>query len=275
MRKWVSANPGNLGFTTYNATIAVTPTSTTNCGADPTFALEGPGCIAGGGKWVNHAIHNTSGPFFERGMNEGQGYFYDAKDAQTFWYETPGAAAYCRNHDKIDRSCVTNYTTKIPGDVTAFDVKLFDAFLERGRQNSSSSANGNNDNAASGSQQQPFLAYLALSTNHVPHYALPEWYHAYTDAFGEPAGDYLGSLSQMDDSLGKLRAVLRKYGVEENTMVWFSTGTYNLLLQQLLYVYVCARVRVCDYICGTYVVVCACPCVCMYAVPFFFLQTSW
>lgn len=48
-------------------------------------------------------------------------------------------------------------------------------------------------------------------------------YHTYTDVFGKPAGDYLGTLSQMDNSLGVLREVLQKHGVEQNTMVWFST----------------------------------------------------
>ena len=57
----------------------------------------------------------------------------------------------------------------------------------------------------------------------MPHYALPQWYHAYTDALGQPAGDYLGSLSQMDDSLGGLRRLLQSHGIEDNTMVWFAT----------------------------------------------------
>jgi hypothetical protein len=45
---------------------------------------------------------------------------------------------------------------QIPGDLTAFDVQLFERFVA--------------ENASA-----PFLAYIALSTNHVPHYALPEW----------------------------------------------------------------------------------------------------
>ena len=63
VRKWKSANPGNLGFDEYHATIAVTPTSTTNCGCNASWSSHGKGCIAGGGRYVNHAIHNTSGAF--------------------------------------------------------------------------------------------------------------------------------------------------------------------------------------------------------------------
>eukprot|EP00038_Savillea_parva_P010847 m.193237 g.193237 ORF g.193237 m.193237 type:complete len:584 (-) comp18878_c0_seq1:120-1871(-) len=202
VRKWKSANPGNLGFTEHHATIAVTPTSTTNCGCSTEWALEG--CIAGGGSYVPHFIHNTSGPFFDKGMSVGQGYFRDAVDCQTFWTWSNTSGAYCSDPTKVDRDCVTNYSKKIPGDLTLFDVGLFEDFLE--------------ENVSA-----PFLAYIALSTNHVPHYALPEWYHAYTDNLGNPAGDYLGSLSQMDDSLGKLHEVLIKHGVNDNTMVWFST----------------------------------------------------
>ena len=138
-----------------------------------------------------HAIHNTSGPFFDKGMHEGQGYFYDAYDCQTFWTAASNGTQNdpkCADPTTIDRGCVSNYSKKIPGDLTLFDVELFDTFLSE-------------------NTTAPFLAYIALSTNHAPHYALPEWYHAYTDVFGKPAGDYLGTLSQMDSSLGVLRQV--------------------------------------------------------------------
>jgi hypothetical protein len=36
---------------------------------------------------------------------------------------------------------------------------------------------------------QPFLAVLWLHTNHIEHIALPEYYYAYNDVFGKPAGD--------------------------------------------------------------------------------------
>lgn len=134
----------------------------------------------------------------------GKGYFYNAVDCQTFWTKAVDAQPYCDDPVKVDRACVTNYTKKIPGDLTAHDVTVFESFLL--------------ENVTA-----PFLAYIALSTNHVPHYALPEWYHAYTDTLGKPAGDYLGSLSQMDDSLGTLRKVLQDNNVEANTLFLFTT----------------------------------------------------
>lgn len=36
---------------------------------------------------------------------------------------------------------------------------------------------------------QPFLAVLWLHTNHIEHIALPEYFNAYKDVFGKPAGD--------------------------------------------------------------------------------------
>ena len=56
VNKWKSANPANLGFDEYHATIAVTPTSTTNCGCNPEWALQDKGCIAGGGKYVKSIL---------------------------------------------------------------------------------------------------------------------------------------------------------------------------------------------------------------------------
>ena len=113
VRKWKSANPANLGFDEYHATVAVAPTSTTNCGCDPAWAKEGKGCIAGGGAWVDHFIHNTSGPFFNRGMAVGQGYFLNAYDCQTFWTASRTAGPHCKDPTRIDRSCLTNYTKKV------------------------------------------------------------------------------------------------------------------------------------------------------------------
>ena len=59
--------------------------------------------------------------------------------------------------------------------------------------------------APGGSESAPFLAVIWLHTNHMPHPAMPEWYHAYTDENEQPAGDYLGTISQMvRGSLGEL-----------------------------------------------------------------------
>ena len=40
--------------------------------------------------------------------------------------------------------------------------------------------------------------------------------------YGKPAGDYLGTLTQMDAQIGRLRKMLRTYGVANNTMLWLT-----------------------------------------------------
>lgn len=76
--------------------------------------------------------------------------------------------------------------------------------------------------APGGAEEAPFVAVLWLHTNHMPHPAMPEWFHAYNDTFGEPAGDYLGTISQMDSQIGRLRQMLKTYGVQQNTALWFT-----------------------------------------------------
>jgi hypothetical protein len=81
---------------------------------------------------------------------------------------------------KLD--CVANLTTKIEGDDSAYIMDVFEEFLDR---------------KTSGPEKSLFLAVLWLHTNHEPHPALPQFYHNYTDVFGDPAGDYLGTLTQV------------------------------------------------------------------------------
>ena len=73
-----------------------------------------------------------------------------------------------------------------------------------------------------GPEPTPFLAALWLHTNHVPHPAMPEWFNAYADAHGRPAGDYLGTISQMDVQIGRLREMLRREQISTNTMIWLA-----------------------------------------------------
>jgi hypothetical protein len=94
------------------------------------------------------------------------------------------------------------------GDDTEHMLNVFEGFLKR--------------KSPGGSEAGPFLAALWLHTNHEPHPALPQYYHAYNDSYGEWAGDYLGTLTQMDVQIGRLRQLLKTYSVSENTLVWFT-----------------------------------------------------
>ena len=46
-------------------------------------------------------------------MTEGQGYFLNAYDCQTFWTASSTAGPHCTDPTQIDRSCLTNYTKKV------------------------------------------------------------------------------------------------------------------------------------------------------------------
>merc|ERR1712048_1109190 len=106
------------------------------------------------------------------------------------------------------RDCVANHTDKIEGDDSQHMMDVFEEFLER--------------KATSGSEPGPWMAQLSIHTNHEPHPSLPEWYNAYTEAEGGPAGDYHGTISQMDAAFGRMMDLLNQTGHYENTMIWYT-----------------------------------------------------
>ena len=70
---------------------------------------------------------------------------------------------------------------------------------------------------ASAGQKKPFLAVVWFGSPHSPHKPLPE------DLKAAGGSGYYGELIGVDRSLGTLRAGLRKLGLTETTMVWFSS----------------------------------------------------
>jgi len=96
---------------------------------------------------------------------------------------------------------------KIEGDDSKYIMDVFEEFLAR---------------KTTGPEKNPWLALLWLHTNHLPHPSVPEYYHLYNDSYGDWAGDYLGTLTQMDAQIGRLRELLKKYNVANNTMFWYT-----------------------------------------------------
>lgn len=66
-------------------------------------------------------------------------------------------------------------------------------------------------------EKKPFLAVVWFGNPHSPHKALPE------DREKAGGSDYLGEILGIDRAMGRLRAELRKLGVAENTLVWFTS----------------------------------------------------
>jgi len=184
---WPASHPGMHGFDQWHATEASAESSTPNCGCDPAWNAQGDGCIVGGGFWTKT----------------------QSLECTNYWGPSAGGAgsAACFNASAVGRDCVQNLTTKIPGDDTEHILDRFQGFLEA--------------REAAG-DSRPFVAMLWLHTNHVPHYALPEFYHAYNDSLGNPAGDYLGTITQMDSQVERYRSLLRRFGAAADTLTWFS-----------------------------------------------------
>ena len=71
-------------------------------------------------------------------------------------------------------------------------------------------------------QGKPFLAVIWFHTPHLPCVAGPKYRAMYEGKEGaHPA--YHGCITAMDDQMGRLRKELRELGIEQNTMLWFSS----------------------------------------------------
>ena len=66
----------------------------------------------------------------------------------------------------------------------------------------------------------PFLSFVWFSTPHTPVVASPEHRALYPDLTIEEQ-HWFGSISAMDEQIGRLRAELKKMGISDNTIIWF------------------------------------------------------
>ncbi|MBA4065640.1 MAG: hypothetical protein C0501_18375 [Isosphaera sp.] len=68
----------------------------------------------------------------------------------------------------------------------------------------------------------PFFAYVCFGSPHSPHRAADEFKALYKD-LPEGKQNYWGEVSGVDAAVGNLRAELRKLGIADNTLVWFTS----------------------------------------------------
>jgi arylsulfatase A-like enzyme len=71
-------------------------------------------------------------------------------------------------------------------------------------------------------EAQPFLAVIWLHAPHMPWVANSEHRLPYADQ-SEIAQLYFGSITALDEQVGRLRARLRELGIAENTLLWFTS----------------------------------------------------
>jgi arylsulfatase A-like enzyme len=69
-------------------------------------------------------------------------------------------------------------------------------------------------------EDKPFFAVVWFHAPHLPVVAGPEYAAMYPDA-SDFEKNYYGSVTAMDEQIGRLRAALKAAGVANNTMLWF------------------------------------------------------
>ena len=70
----------------------------------------------------------------------------------------------------------------------------------------------------------PFFTIIAFHSVHAPFRATPHWMQYYSNkGYSGTQLDYLGTLSGLDEAIGRVRQLLKHYGVYDNTMLWFSS----------------------------------------------------
>jgi arylsulfatase A-like enzyme len=71
---------------------------------------------------------------------------------------------------------------------------------------------------------RPFFLYVAHAAPHYPLNEPPRWIDPYKDVFSEPSRrHYAGSVSHMDDEIGRLVSALERTGARDNTIIIFSS----------------------------------------------------
>lgn len=79
-------------------------------------------------------------------------------------------------------------------------------------------------------EKQPFFVQVCFGSPHAPHRAADEFKALYKDV---PANrqDFYGEISGLDAAVGNLRAELKKLGVADNTLVWFTSDNGGITPQ--------------------------------------------
>lgn len=78
--------------------------------------------------------------------------------------------------------------------------------------------------------KQPFFVQVCFGSPHDPHVAAPEFKELYKD-LPEKRQNFLGEVSGLDAAVGNLRKELKRLGVAENTIVWFTSDNGGITPQ--------------------------------------------
>lgn len=201
---WPVSSPGTSGFDEWLTTEAEVSSSKPNCGCFPVNHTEPPGrepvtpCrgqkpdpLPSGGHSGCSLQHHGDQCVVAGGVLSSWNY-----PCTDYYY--PNASDPRNVSGLADWG---NPDNKVPGDDTLFIAQRFQRFLDdRVRDH------------------RPWLAHLCLHSIHEPHPAMPEYWHMYKN---DP--DYLGTLTQMDKGIGVIREALAARGMDNNTVIFFTT----------------------------------------------------
>ncbi|MBA2224927.1 sulfatase family protein [Thermogemmata fonticola] len=93
---------------------------------------------------------------------------------------------------------------KIEGDSSVFTMNLALEFIRK-----------------QAALKKPFFAYVCFGSPHAPHVGAEEFLKLYADQ-GKYA-HFLAEISGIDAAVGNLRAELRRLGIADNTIIWFTS----------------------------------------------------
>lgn len=79
-------------------------------------------------------------------------------------------------------------------------------------------------------EPQPFLVQVCFGSPHAPHQGAEEFKALYKDLAGKQQ-DFWAEVSGLDAAVGNLRAELRKLGIADNTIVWFTSDNGGITAQ--------------------------------------------
>ena len=115
----------------------------------------------------------------------------------------------CTNYYAMKEGSLEALDHPIRGDDSLFIVEHFERFLKKATKS-----------------DRPFFVYLPFHAVHTRYIATEDYQEIYTNTskkLSQDEIDYYGSLSAMDDAVGRIRELLMEHKVSNNTMFWFTS----------------------------------------------------